>query len=221
MAGMLSLAILLWPSMSAESAEQNKISLSQLTQETQKTSEDPSSLTLAWWIPEEFWKVALVEGGLTSAQVEDFVKVLRPYTLVIVVDGTMGPIGGATFKTEDQVRSTLRVKDSQGNQYDALPTAEFNADLSNLVAVMKPMLQNLMGQMGQHMYIFAFPGKAKDGRAMADPKEKGSFAVVLDGKEYKWRLPLGALLPPKTCPTCKEKLNGAYSFCPWDGQKLN
>lgn len=86
--------------------------------------------------------------------------------------------------------------------------------------MMKPLFANMLGPMGQNMVFFLFPSNNKEGQKIADSKKEGSFSVEMGEREFRWRLPLGSLLPPKICPTCGEKLSGAYKFCPWDGTKL-
>ena len=36
-------------------AQESKVDLTALTQETQKISQKADEMTLIWWIPEEFW----------------------------------------------------------------------------------------------------------------------------------------------------------------------
>lgn len=74
--------------------------------------------------------------------------------------------------------------------------------------------------MGQNLLVFLFPAVGKDNQKIADAKKAGSFAVNIGKLEYKWRLPLGSVVPPKICPKCGEKLSGAYTYCPYDGTKL-
>lgn len=54
-----------------------------------------------------------------------------------------------------------------------------------------------------------------------DVKKEGKFSMLMDKTEYKWRLPLSSLLPPRLCPIDDEKLNGAWKFCPTHGVELN
>jgi hypothetical protein len=44
--------------------------------------------------------------------------------------------------------------------------------------------------------------------------------VVLAGTEFKFRLPLGSLLPPKFDPNTHEKFPGNYIYSPYTGSKL-
>jgi len=49
----------------------------------------------------------------------------------------------------------------------------------------------------------------------------GKFQTkILLHMKTRWRTPLGSLLPLKICPKDGEGMNGAWNFCPWDGEKL-
>jgi hypothetical protein len=78
----------------------------------------------------------------------------------------------------------------------------------------------MLGALGRNMNFFVFPGVRANGRPIADAKQEGSFKVVLGEQEFRWRLPLSSLLPPKICPKCHETDKGAWKFCPWCGTAL-
>ena len=154
------------------------------------------------------------------AQAEEFIKILRPYTVIVVVDGKIGAFGGVTYTPEAAIRDSIQIKDSKGDRYRPFSEGAFDADAKSLLSMMKPLFANMLGPMGQNMVFFLFPSNNKEGQKIADAKKEGSFSVEMGEREFRWRLPLGSLLPPKICPTCGEKLSGAYKFCPWDGTKL-
>lgn len=192
-----------------------------LIQETQQRSDKPGEMVFVWWIPEEYWKASFSQNpNMTAQQVEDFVKVFRPYTLIAVVEGKMGTYGTITYKNEADIRGEIKLKDTAGTEYTALSDEAVNVDTKNLLAMMKPVLANILGPMGQNMYFYLFPNTNKEGKSLYDIGKAGSFSVMLADKEFKWKLPLSSLLPQKTCPTCNEKLKGSYKYCPWDGTKL-
>lgn len=202
-------------------AQESKVISNAVIAETQKMSDKVDEMTLVWWIPEEFWRISFAQDPtVTEAQVEEFVKVLRPYTLILVVDGKIGAFGGVTYESEATIQAGIKVKDSEGTRYRPISRDEIDADTKNFLSMMGPVLVNMLGSMGQNMHFFLFPAKNKKGQNIADAKKEGSFSVELGEREFRWRLPLGSLLPPKICPTCGEKLSGAYKFCPWDGTKL-
>jgi len=219
--GLIAVALLLSSGMQFAFTQENQIDINALVQETQKRSDNPTEMTFIWWIPEEYWQVSFAQNpNMTATQIEDFVKVFRPYTVVAAVDGTMGTYGSVNYKSEAEIRSNIKLVDAQGSAYLPLSEEEINADTKSFLAAMKPMLANALGPIGQNMYFFIFPAQDKSEQRIADAKREGVFLVKLGDREFRWKLPLGSLLPPKVCPVCQEKISGSYKYCPWDGAKL-
>ena len=80
--------------------------LGALIDETQKSVPDSDRVTLAWWLPEEFWQWSLSQNpSLTEQGIEEFLDVLRPYTLLAVVDGTIGPLPLTPTRRRPALRS--------------------------------------------------------------------------------------------------------------------
>ena len=178
-------------------------------------------MTLVWWVPEEYWRVSFARNpAVTEAQTEEFVSVLRPYTVVAVVDGKIGVLGGVTFTSEADIRAGIEIRDRQGTPYPPLSEDTVDAKARNSLAMMKPILANMLGPMGENMNFLFFPAKDQKDQSIAGATEDGAFSVKLGEREFRWRLPLSSLLPPKTCPRCKEECSGAWKFCPWCGAKL-
>jgi hypothetical protein len=82
------------------------------------------------------------------------------------------------------------------------------------------MLKNAMGQLGENMNFFVFDDIESENKRISDPYLRGNVQISIKNKDYKWRTPLGTLLPLKTCPADGERMNGAWDYCPWDGEKL-
>ncbi|MFH1338692.1 MAG: hypothetical protein ABIH40_02455 [Candidatus Omnitrophota bacterium] len=198
-----------------------KVDINALTQETQKMSQRAEEITFVWWIPNEYWETSFSQDPKTSnAQAGEVLKVLRPYTVLLVVDGKMGPFGGITYDSKEAIKAGISIKDAEGVSYPPINEEEVDFDTKNFLSMMKPVFANMLGPMGQNMHFFLFPDRNNRGQRIAEAGREGSLLVKLGSKEFKWRLPLGSLLPAKLCPTCGEKLSGAYKFCPWDGTKL-
>lgn len=213
---------LLWGWMKIGLAQENAIDLTALIQETQRTPQRAGEITVVWWIPEEYWQVSFAQNrSITESQAEEFIKIISPYMLIVVVEGKIGMFGGVTYKSEADIRSTIQIKDRQGVSYLPLNEDEIDPEAKNLLSAMKPTFANMLGPVGENMHFFLFPAKDKEGRTIAEAGKEGSFSVILGERELRWRLPLSSVLPPKVCPTCKEKLSGAYKFCPWDGTELS
>ena len=145
----------------------------------------------------------------------EIVETLDHYTIVCAVDGKVGPFAGFTYKSYQQMRGNIRIRDAKGTWYSPIPEDKIDPDTKNFFNMMRPILAAAIGPMGQNMHFFAFPAKSNTGLSIADPREQGVFAVQLGENTFRWRLPLGSLLPPKICPTitCKEKCSGAWNFC--------
>ena len=215
----VALLIFGWTSLSF--AQDRKVDINALVQETQKMSQSADEMKMIWWIPEEFWRVSFEQDpNMTAAQAEQFIKVLRPYMVIVVVDGKIGAIGGVTYKPQITIQNSIQIVDREGTHYRPLSDEKIDADTKNFLSMMKPVFVNMLGPMGQNMHFFLFPSKNKKGQNIAVAKKEGTFSVKLDKREFKWRLPLGSLLPPKVCPVDGEKMSGAWKFCPWHGVEL-
>jgi hypothetical protein len=190
-----------------------------LVRETQITSENPSELTMVWWLPEQFWQATL-RDRLPANNVDKILEVVRRYTMIAVVDGRIGPLGGMSFIPEDAVRANVTLKDAAGVNYAPLGESAIDPDMKNLVQAMKPVVANMLGAIGQNMHFVLFPTKSADGRLVADPTSKGTLWVIVGGKEFRYRLPLGSLLSPKYDPGTGETFPGNYNFNPFTGTKL-
>ena len=203
-------------------ADGNKPDMQSIIRETQQMSQVPHEMALVWWIPPQFWRASLESNPrLTSEQINDFLKTIKPYTVVAVVKGKFGSFGGVTYEDEATVRSELALIDHDQVEYKPLGDADVTPDMQNFLSMMKPVFANMLGAMGKNFDIFVFPANGKNGKVIADAEKEGQFWVRLGDEKFRWRLPIGALLAPKICPKCGEKLSGAYKFCPFDGTPLD
>lgn len=202
-------------------AQQTKIDVNALTVETQKTSDKPDAMTMIWWIPAEFWLACSAQDpAFTEAQAREIIKTFRPYALFAVVEGKVGPFGGVTYKSESTIRSKIMFIGTDGLRYRPLSRDKIEANARNLISMLKPVLANMLGEMGKNFNFFLFPAQDKKGQNIAKANKAGNIRVLLGNDEYKWRLPLSSLLPPKSCPNCGEKCKGGWEYCPWCGTKL-
>jgi len=207
--------------MSVSVAQGRKVDINALVQETQKMSDTSGEMTLIWWIPEEFWRASFEQDpNMTAAQTEQFIQVLRPYMLIVAVDGNIGTLGGVTYKSETTIRDSIQVIDGQGTRYRPLSSENIDADTKNFLSMMKPVFVNMLGPIGQNIHFFLFPAKNTMVQNIAVAKSERAFSVKLDTRLFKWRLPLGSILQAKICPVDGEKLSGAWKFCPWHGVEL-
>ena len=202
-------------------AQYEDINVNKLIEETQLMAEGADDMTLVWWMPNEFWEVSFAqEPTISAADAQKSLDILKNYTIIMLVDGTIGTFGGVTYKSESYLRSNTTVSDKNGQTYSPLSSSEIDADTKSLLSAMKPVFANMLGPMGENMHFMIFPGHDRSGNPMTNALEEGSFIVTTSGKLFKFRLPLGALLPVKICPVDGEEMNGAWKYCPWHGVEL-
>lgn len=173
--------------------EVGKVDLNALTQETQKISQKADEMTLIWWIPEEFWQISFAQDPTaTEAQSEEFIKILHPYTLIAVVDGKVGSFGGVTYRSEADIRANINIRDSQGAYYMPFNEDEVDADVKNLLSMIKPVIVNMLGPLGQNMHFLLFPAKNKNDQNIVKPRKKEPFrskwAKENSSGDYHWAL---------------------------------
>ena len=208
--------------LASQSHGQQSLDLRAILQETQKMSQVPPEMILVWWLPEQFWQASQGQNPtVTEAQVNRFLDVTRRYTLIAVAAGQMGAFGGVTYKSGDAVRTGVTIRDARGSTYAPLSGPSVDPDMKNLLEMMKPVVANMIGPLGQNTHFLLFPAKSEDGRPVADPTSEGALYVVVGGKEFKYRLPLGSVLPPKYDPDTGERFPGNYSYNPFTGRELH
>lgn len=184
----------------------------------QKTSD---RMTIVMWMPEEFWKLALsANGRLTEKGIRDTLDLIRPYTLIAVLDGQSTAFGGYSYTDDQALLTSVRLEDSRGALYQPLDPGLVSGAMRNLLDAMRPMMANMMGAMGQHMVFLAFPAADKAGQPIADETGNGSLTVRVGDAALRYQLPLESLLPPSLDPKTGESFPGTYHFNPYTGDKL-
>ncbi len=208
----------------AKSQTPADIDFSAFVKETQQTANEPGYAGLVWWIPTDYWVISAKRGGLTEDKARQRFAPLEKYTVVAVALGKIG-IGNIDWLPETTVRENVLLRDSDGNTYQ--PVQKVTGDAEGLASIAKPIFANILGSMGQNIQLMFFAASNKMAKPIADPKNQGTFSVVLtklfDGRDkvFEWKLPLTALSPPKYCPVGKERVQANWKYCPWHGVKLD
>ena len=213
--------LLLLPRGPAIAADLQPIDFQAFSQETQILHKNGSSMKMVLWFPIQYWEIlSAADKRLTERQKKDLVEAFRPYIIIDVVDAKLSAIGGPSFKGEADIRANIQLVDAKGNAYRPLGEDDVQVRTRSLLAAMRPSLTATLGPMGKNMYTVVFRGTDSNGQLIADPRSKGQLVVKLGDDEFRWKLPLGSVLPAKQCPKCKETCSGAWDFCPWCGVKL-
>jgi hypothetical protein len=197
------------------------VDLQKLTQETQKLERGENVVRLVWWIPTEFWKESFKKvTSLTEDQKTAFYKTVDDYIVLSVIDAKTTVFGSVIPTLRDEIVSKLSLAIDQGTTLRPLPDSEVSSDARNLFAMMKPVLANILGQFGQSMEFICFKGIDSQGKKLLDPLGSGSLSVTLGNTIFRWRLPLGSLLPPNYDLQTGEEFPGNYIYNPFTGRKL-
>ncbi len=193
----------------------------ELINELTAVSDDPDLVTMVFWLPEEFWDWSFSQDPSLSSEVrEQMVSVIRPYAMFGIVDGKMGPFGGVSFVNFVDLRRGVVLVDGSGGRHKPLSEDVLSPDALNLGAMMKPVLTNFVGPLGENMYFFFFESTVGEGAAIASPQAPGRFSVEVGDQVFDWKTPLSTVIPPKFCPIDNEKMNGTWKYCPFHGAEL-
>ncbi len=198
-----------------------KLDFTAIVKDAEMLRRGEDRLTIVIWMPDEYWRAALESGGrLTAKAIDEFIKAVHPYTFVAVVDARIEAAGAFSYPDADELRTTVTVEDAAGNAYPPIAQDKLNAQVKNVMAVYKPLLANMMGNMGSHFELIVFPAVAKDGGRIAEAARDGSFTVHVSDAKFHYRLPLGSVLPPVVDDKTGEIFPGSYHFNPFTGNKL-
>ena len=209
----------------AEKRALQDVDSSVLIRELQQMSND-EGIVVAWWMPSEFWEVALSsEKSLTPAQMDEVMKVLRQYTFIAVVDGE---VGGAAIDFKDRAAvakaMSVEVLNGAGKSRKVVPVDPVPDDVQPLLTVLVPAMGAAMGNLGRNLHFFVFQDQEKDARIFS-PFDPGAVVVKLSGRERRPDIslsierPIDSLLVPRLCANGKPA-HVSWTYCPWDGKKL-
>lgn len=219
----LVLATLPWCCLNAAESQATvpRYEINDLLKDTQISGGADDDVDIVWWIPEEFWVASFqADQSMTEKQKREFVALLEPYTLIAVVHGKFSVVGSIAYRDEAEVRSSISLTGTDGVRYLPLAPEKTSDEAQMLLQIMRPMLSNAMGKLGENMHFFLFPSKSAQGKRIADASQTGVLTVNSGTTTAKYRLPLGSVMPPRFDVTTGEKFPGNYLFNPYTGAKL-
>ncbi len=139
---------------------------------------------------------------------------------VAIVDAEITSYGTIVPKERAEVFNAISSSVMHGSEMKPLADDEISGDASNAFLMMNPLLTKMLGQVGQGLEFVCFNGRNSKGQKIVYPAKQGNFTVKYGNSEYRWRLPLGSLLPDKYDNETGEKFSGNYIFIPFTGNKL-
>lgn len=203
------------------SFSQEKTQTDRMIEEIQQVKQNQTDMKLVWWIPTEYWEVALQENGsITPQQLEYLKELLNDYTIVAAGDYNLDSESGViNFSVND---SSKKVVFYGLQDQKVTPLKESEIDDKVLIIVnqtLKPLFAQMLGKMGSGVNFFIY-NNLENGKRIIDPNLPGSFKVDLNGEIFQWKLPLVSLMKEKTCPVDQQNMSGNWIFCPFHGNKL-
>jgi hypothetical protein len=194
------------------------VDVQQLTQESQRVTNEGGTLSLVWWLPRQWWDATL--GANPNLTAEGRAKVdatLAPFTIFALVHAKSGlaTLDAAT-KADMLQNAKLEV---DGHVVEPLAPDKVDAGAQAVLAAMKPALAGVLGKLGQSIELVVYPNRDGD-RTILDAAKPGAFTYTFYEQTYSWRLPLGAVLPPKVDAKTGETFPGNYEFNPFTGERL-
>ena len=172
-------------------------------------------MELIWYIPAEFWEISMLQDPTMSPEdAKAMTDILKGYELFAAVQGDIGPFGGVSYISKQDLRNNFEVQYS-GKKLELFPKDSYSPDLQNFISMMEPMLANMFGPMGENMHFFVF----RSGEPIK-LSEKGEMQIKLGEFQKSVPFPLSSIMKEKKCPNDGDLLSGNWTYCPFHGEKL-
>lgn len=198
-----------------------EVKVGELIKDLQRTDAQGDSMELVWWMPKEYMEVSMAQSPNVDAKTaKEFTDLFARYTVVAVVRGKIGTLGMDGYESEADLRAKLRIEDGSGKAHAPIAADKVDRKLNLLISILRPMFKQLIGEMGENVQVFVFPGQLPGGRRLADPLAAGQFLVKLGETSHRFRLPLGSLLAPRHDTATGEQFPGSFNFNPYTGAVL-
>lgn len=195
----------------------SQVNISDFIKEVQIVKKEGDNFKMVWWIPNEYWKVAMEGTSMAPAKFVDQVfDAFKGYILIGTLHTELNAYGAMKPKP-----TKVQLKDKKGNIYEAVTKDELSSEYNDMLATLKPAMSSTLGEFGKLMDFHVFKEVGKDGKSIASATQSGEFTILLNREnKFNFKLPLSCLVKEKVCPTDGELLNGNWIFCPWHGKKL-
>lgn len=194
--------------------------LQDLIRDTQRTAESGGSMTMVWWMPQQFWEESLkANPAVPEAARTQVLAALSDYTIIAMLRAKPGVTGLGEVQPKAELLRNLRVEAS-GKPVEPLSPEQISPAAQLILSQLKPAMAAMVGQVGQAMEFVVYPAKAADGKLQFDALQTGSVKIALYDANFSWRLPLGSLLPMRVDKKTGEEFPGNYQFNPFTGDRL-
>ena len=201
---------------------QENLIADKMIQEIQQIKQTNSSLKLVWWIPTEYWQIAMSkQKNVTPDQIKYLNDLFNDYTIIVAGDFSLTEKNAEIEFKVNNVEKSLAFLDENGKKIQPLKESQVDEKVISLMNdILKPLFSQMLGKMGSGVEIFIYNNKTSDGNRILDPFKSGQFKVRVDKELFVWKLPLISLMEEKVCTIDDQKFPGNYVFCPFHGSEL-
>lgn len=196
------------------------VNTSDFITECMKNSGELPSKQMVIWFPTDFWEMIGDQMKASQGYVQQIVGEMQNYMMFAVVDYNVTS-SGLNFKSEEEIRKSIKLYDSSKNVYNPLENKDISPAAMQLLSTLQPVMSQILGQFGEGMRVFLFDAKKLNGKPVIDIAKTNSFTLSWAQTSVKWVLPFASVLPPKFCPADNEQMKGNWKYCPLHGIKLD
>ena len=116
------------------------------------------------------------------------------YTMIATIDGDIDADGNIQYVSEAAIFNTLSVVDNAQQEFSPLTEDQIDLDTKRLITIMKPVLANMLGKLGENMHFFLFQRIDDPLHKIVNPKNEEKFAVKLRDEKFEWQLPIRIII---------------------------
>ncbi len=210
-----------WPAATAERRATSEVSIDALIRETQSPVSTPHRLDLVWYVPVEFWQVAMSGPSVNPAQRDALISAIDSTFIIITVQADVSPLGAFDYF---DVKPQAIYRAASGATEALEPLAELPPQMAAMIGVLKPIMSQALGALGQNISYYVYSDQ-EDGARRVSPYVQGAIEVAMSGRDgvvrsqHRIELPLDTLHMPRLCANGKPA-HISWTHCPWDGAKL-
>ncbi|NQX81347.1 MAG: hypothetical protein HRT66_05055 [Flavobacteriaceae bacterium] len=208
-------------SMTSFGQTNSKVDLIEFIREIQIWEKDGNNMSLSFWIPTSYWKIALEDNPQipkeTLSQIE---SAFKDYVFVCALDLDINADGTMDYTEETELRKTILIEDNRGVVYRPLAESNISDEAKSFASAIKPMFTQMFGQIGSGIHFYFFSIRDHESENIINEKKVGEFTIKHSSRNFKYLLPLVTLLPSKKCPKDGATMKGNWNYCPIHGLEL-
>ncbi|MBW2936978.1 hypothetical protein KXJ69_02610 [Aureisphaera sp. CAU 1614] len=204
----------------AQNKNLTDVSLEAFMSETQYSSDSDNQIQMIWWLPQIFWEISFSQDPNSSEEEMSAIReMFEGYELFAIIDANIGYFGGLTYNSLEDILPTFSIS-LNGEPFKIVPNSSISADLSNFLTIMKPMMGNMLGPMGENIHFVFMEAPSSAKMKSIDPYKNLLLTLEMGSFKQDVELPLSSLLIEKKCSVDGKLFSGKWNFCPIHGKAL-